>query len=241
MTTFRDQATRIAPPWLRGYWGSRLLWSLMAPFDALLDSVMRAVGVKTPGNDDEADRLLGAERSIPRGPAETAEQYAGRLARWRQAHALRGTPFELLRQLHGFLKDDSGLSLTVQLITNRGDWFQITSGGLEEYILGGASWDGGDWDGETDLWARSWIVIDCAVRYGRTGVWHIGLDREAYSVGSSMPTPVCAGIRAIVRDWSAAHVVNVSIILSFIDSPILAPADWARLGDRDGLFCYLGG
>lgn len=242
MTTFRETARKLAPPWLQGTRGGGLLYSLAAPFDALLDSLSRAVGVRTPGNDQEADALTGAERKIPRGPAETDAQYAQRLTGWRAAHARRGTTFELLRQLSGFLRDETGVSLPLQLITNRGDLFEVSSGGLETYSFLGASWDGSDWDGDTASWSRCWIVIDCGVRYSRAvTTYHFGLDRDMYSLGSTMPTPVCAGIRSIVRDWSGAHVVTSSIILSFVDSPTLAPADWARLGDRNGMFCFFGG
>jgi hypothetical protein len=241
VTTFRETAQRIASPWLRGWFGSRLLYSLAIPFDGLWESLMRGIGARTPGNDPEADALTGAERRIPRGPAETDAQYALRLTQWRQAVARKGTAFELLRQLHGYLKDSSGTSLWVTLVTNTGWQFNIRENGTEYYLIGGG-WNGTDWDGESALWARAWVIIDCGVRYNRSvATWHIGLDPELYSVGSNMPTPVAAGIRGIVNDWTAAHVLNVSIILKFSDSPTLAPSGWARLGDRDGLFNFFGG
>jgi hypothetical protein len=242
VTTFRETAQRIAPPWLRGYYGGRLLYSLAIPFDGLWESLMRGIGVRTPGNDPEADALTGAERRIPRGPSETDAQYAVRLTQWRQSVARKGTALELLRQLHGYLKDSTGISLPVAIITNRGDLFEISSSGTESYSLLGSSWDGTDWDGFSALWARAWVTVDCGVRYNRAvTTWHIGLDPEQYSVGSNMPTPVCAGIRGIINDWSAAHAVTVSTIFSFNDSPALAPSGWARLGDRNGLFNFSGG
>ena len=44
LITARDTVARVAPPWLRGSWGSRLLYSLAIHLDALGDAAVAAVG-----------------------------------------------------------------------------------------------------------------------------------------------------------------------------------------------------
>lgn len=244
MSGLRDLAPLESPPWLRRTWGSRLIYAMVAPFDAMIDAIANAAKCASPGFDPVADRFLGFDRGIPRGPAETDDQYAVRLASWREAKGKSGTSFELCRQLSGYLKDDASDSLPIEMVCNgngsTAPRFWIAADGTETYDQADPGWGGIDWDGEGGLWARFWIVIDCSGRYTRATTWGLAGDRELRSVGSDMPVSVCAGIRTIVDDWRGAHARLVSVILSFSDSGTLAPSDWARIGDRDGLFCYFG-
>lgn len=244
MTGLREYASTVSPPWLRRVWGLRYLYALAAPFDAMIDGIANAVKCASPGFDDVADRYLGFDRGIPRGPSETSDQYAERLKGWREAKSKAGTSLELLRQLHGYLKDDDGLSLTVSMVCNgtgaTAPRYWIYDDGEEGYSQSSTGWNGDDWDGRDDLWARFWIVINCSGRYSRATTWALAGDREERSLGSTMPVSVCAGIRTIIEDWRAAHAVMVSVILRFDDSGSLAPSDWGRIGDRNGLFCYFG-
>ena len=237
MSSFRDAIQRLSTPWLLGPNLSRYLYALSAPFDAMGDAFSYAVRCQEPGHDSEADAYLGIDRGIIRGPAETAAQYAARLRSWQEAKAKAGTVFELARQLSGYLQDDSGASLPIQIITDQGALFEIASDGTETY--GAAAWSGTDWD-SVDNWARFWIVVDCSGRYTRATEWGINGDRALRSVGSDMPVSVCAALRTLADSWRAAHARLVSVVLVFSDSGTLAPSDWARLGDRDGMFCYFG-
>jgi hypothetical protein len=191
--------------------------------------------------------MLGEERSMPRGPHESRTDYVARLRRWRDAKSRLGNALELARQLSGYLRDGAGDSLRISVIGNgtvagTPPVVTIETDGTEAYDQASAtSWCGAEWDGDTDSWARFWIVIECDPRYTRATTLGIAGDRTARSFGSTMPVAVCDGIRSIVLQWKAAHAANLAVILTFGDSGPLVPSGWARLGDRSPMFCYFRG
>jgi hypothetical protein len=72
-----------APQWWRGHWGSRIGFSCVVPFDALLDAGGYAVLAGLPSRaPPDAYSWFGLDRQIARGPNETALGYVARLIQW---------------------------------------------------------------------------------------------------------------------------------------------------------------
>src|SRR6188474_2717293 len=103
--------------------------------------------------------LIGADRAIPRGRAETAEHYAERLLAWRtpRGHRVRGNGFALLEQIWEYF--GGGFALHTES-HNPIQYHRAADGTESTANVGGWDWDSttiGDW---ADKWARFWIVID---------------------------------------------------------------------------------
>lgn len=94
-------ADHLAPPWLRGGDARHLLASLGEFRDDAADAVKLAVLAKLPRAVTPADALgrIGADRLMPRGPAESDASYAARLAGAWESWPWSGTPYGILTAL----------------------------------------------------------------------------------------------------------------------------------------------
>ncbi len=103
---------------------------------------------------DSALELIGKDRLIFRGRAETATHYAARLKRWRwpRGHRTRGTAYALLEQICEYF----GGALA-RVHTRRGRIYQRTVDGTESWVQGLPQ----VWDADPALpnWGRFWIYV----------------------------------------------------------------------------------
>jgi hypothetical protein len=134
--------------------------------------------------------LLGRDRGVVRGPAETPASYAARLRKWRQGWRTAGTGFGLLGELRGVLGPTPP---RVRLVSAAGVWHTIEEDGTRKlHTPDGAGYAVSplgvvtaistpahpwDWDGGDD-WARVWPIIYAPTNpplHGTGGVYGYGM------------------------------------------------------------------
>jgi len=119
-TTNRDALFSVLPPWLRNFWGARLLYAITIQVDALEEMVKQAVLARFPGFNASALPDLCRARAIIRGPHETEAQITRRLIEWLEIHRLDGHPGGILQQL---LANFSPWSLHMRVVFANGNYF----------------------------------------------------------------------------------------------------------------------
>lgn len=212
MFTFRDRVKRIVPPWLRRFWGSRVLYSLVIFFDLLVDAATTAVHLRFPGyHSDETLAYSGRGRKIPRGPNEDAATYAARLVNWLDSHGTRGGPYSMLDMLHQYW----GGAFPMFIVYPSGRRYSLA-------IDGTITRDAVDWPiTETDKTGRWWLFMhwpDDSVL--DDGTWD---DPGAWSDGgvwdSALTVEEIEEIRAVPEAWNTAHASGEIVLLRSTDDP----------------------
>lgn len=230
--TFRDTIRRISPPWLQGFWGYRLMYSLAIPLDAFGDGLVASIKLRFPNvYSAETLPLIGRERGIRRGPDETDEGYAVRQRDWWEAHRHRGNPYNLLgRVLVGYLTPHL---VKMREVNNAGAWYTRNADGTTEYHFA-SPWNW-NWDNDTFHWSRIWVIIyPPADLWTNNGAWGAG---DAWgpntfgqpSWGSSATPEQVTAIRELITEWHAAHARCVNIVVAFDDTkfdPAGGPANY---------------
>jgi len=207
----------ISPPWLRRRIGGAIMRSLGVPIDTETDRNVDGVELRFP-NALQPDALgfLGRERRILRGPGEDAATFAGRLRTWWDAHRARGGPYELLRQLRAFFLPTLSIDFTV--VGNSGIRHVIDTAGVITRDI--VAWNG---DGNYPTkWARIWLLfpLDDAtfpiplVTESGEPILTEGGEAIIVTIAIDALTPsdielICA----VPREWSAAHIDEIHIIL----------------------------
>lgn len=213
LKTFRDTLEAMAPPWLRGTWGSRLLYSFGVSIDALIDSVTYGIKARFPEHaPSDALPYLGRERQIRRGFAESDASYAQRLTQWVDDRRVRGCAQATMRQLQGYL---TGHDVNFRTVNGHGSWHTLDYlGNATHYHKDPTNWD---WDGVTASWSRYWVIIYVPSSlatvdgdWGDPGDWG---DGGAW--GTTLTVDQCLTIRSIIAEWNPPHADCPEIILAF--------------------------
>lgn len=217
---FTSAMTRVVPPWLRRTVGARLMESLGEPLDDLVDRLVASIELRFPGvYSDESLPLIGRERRIRRGPGEPAETYARRLLPWWDDHRGRGGPYAMLRQLYAYFLDSLNVRMDIVYHSGTRRWIDED---------GAITRDAIEWNADgTDEWAHIWVFFylgaDGAVRRLVTldGDPLITLDGDSLvTLGGIIASGTVSeadaeNFRAIPREWSAAHIPYVTIVLLY--------------------------
>jgi hypothetical protein len=184
----RELAYNLAPSWMRGHWGERLLGSVAGLMqDVLLEGAYVAINIRnlrSPLFPYDGLDLMGNERMLPRFPGEAHANYKSRLLDawklWRQAGTWGG-----IREMF------TRLGFTVTLRRNV-DW---------------------NWDNHPENWSRFWVVINTHGwvsdgTWDDPGVWDDGGTWDT----NATPDEVRA-VRNIVRSFKAAHEICPAIVI----------------------------
>ncbi len=222
MAAFRDAIDAIAPPWLRREVGERFLYPFGLVLDAAAEWLREATRARLPGVSglpappDDALGLIGADRVIVRGFAETSEAYAARLTvafdSWRRAGSAEG----IMRQAAALF---APLDCPMRVVSNSGSsrtWASMAhSGDAVVYALGDAG--GWDWDGDAGRWARVWVLVYVPASTWPRTVWGAPLvwGDSAWSWGVGVPPAQAAVLTSVVRSWKAAHTRVESVVLVY--------------------------
>src|SRR6187549_1469002 len=102
MPTLRSIYKFLVPSWLSAGDGGLVLDTLTDQIDDSVEKMRESLVARFPTYaQDDALTLIGQDRLIPRGRAETSEHYAQRLIAWRypRGHRVRGSAFALLNQV----------------------------------------------------------------------------------------------------------------------------------------------
>lgn len=226
---------RHVPRWFRNRVGKsvayRFLASIAAAFDALTEWLVQGAQARMPGQGTPtALPAIGRDRGFLRGFAQSDAIFAGRNLTWIEAHKHVGHPFEVLRQLRGYL---SPYAVKVRHVDNSGNWHTIKADGTEVRQKLPGSWN---WDGDSTSWWRFWVVIyPPADLWAQWETWdgtQWGGDfaDDQDTIGQQAPFDVCEDIRAIVRTWKAQHAFCPMIIIAY-DEADFNPLDAGTLPD----------
>jgi hypothetical protein len=110
------------------------------------------------------------------------------------------------------------------IVTNSSVWYERTTDGtLNWHKASPANWD---WDGQSDLWSRFWLIlfppsslwVQSPPEWGDTGqagLWGGAWGSAGYTWGSTATQDQVGTIRQIVRTWKPAHTKCEWIILAF--------------------------
>ena len=244
LITFRDRLYQACPSWLRGWWGSRLLYAIGVQFDALVDWASFAVHVRYPSwcarNMPDALAVHGRSRGIRRGFAESAQSYAARLSLWWPTRRQKGSLYALMDQLAGYM---TGYAVPIRCVNLNGAWMTRNTDGTREYHRSTpTNWA---WDTLTTSWSRYWVII-----YPPSSLWTdegVFGDEDGYfgdggQVGSTITQEQADTLRAIISEWNPPHARCEYLILAFdrtFDPAAAAghpmpTTDWVEWSGRDG-------
>ena len=243
-TTNRDALFSVLPPWLRNFWGARLLYAITIQVDALEEMAKQAVLARFPGFNSSAIPDLCRARAIIRGPHETEAQITQRLVEWLEIHRLDGHPVGILQQLLAYF---SPWSLHMRVVFANGNYFDSNGG---EITIGNQSWN---WD-SLDLPCRFWVLI-----WPPAGVWvddgDFAADGDAGDggvLGIGPVTDTLSGtvynsvqaIAGLIRGASSANMRHAGTIVIFDDAAWSAQqpdGTWNIMSHRNPNAAYLAG
>lgn len=219
---------RLSPPWLRRKWAVHVMEGIAGVIDAQIARLVRGAKLRYPGApphaiDADALALTGAERRIRRGPGEAATTYASRLVRWWDDHKGRGGPYALLRQLDRFFQ--SWLNVRMDVVYQSGTRRWIDAAATVEASV--ITRDSITWNGDASGdWSRFWVFFYVPLLIPGTGDQLITFagDNIITQAGdnlvtdndisfSSLSDSELELFRAIPREWSAAHITKIYVVL----------------------------
>lgn len=220
MRTFENTLIGRVTPWLRRTVGGPIMRGLGAPLDALAALSREAIKARFPdATREDALAVIGKERRIRRGPIEDATTYASRLAPWLDDHRTRGGPYALARQLYLFWK--TALGADFEIVYYSGRRFSV-DGATGVVAMDDWTWSLGTAD-ESGNGAQFWIFFHV------TGLSAILVDETGAEFvtdgGATILADILAGgaltdaeaeeFRCVPREWNAAHVSKITIVLLY--------------------------
>lgn len=228
MTSFRDVAYQLSPSRLRRYWAARFVYSLVGlPLDMVAQAGKEAARARFPSYcPDDALPYHGRDRGIPRGPNEGRDGYVQRLLQWRDIWSGSGVGRALLDEIAAYLTPSEA---RLMIVTQTGVVYTRWTDGQfgVEHVTPPNFWN---WDGNTALWARFWLVIYSIgpnAPWSRDGTWndgeHWGEHASTASWGSTATLEQIASIRSIILEHKPAQSVCQNIIISFDDDAFHTP------------------
>lgn len=222
-TTFANSLIKRLPPWWGRLFGAPIVRGLAAPIDEMMTDTSDSIKLRFPKEDSDpaALALIGKERRILRGPHEPAITYADRLRPWLDDHKTRGGPYALARQLWLFWR--AALNVPFEIIYYSGRRYSVaTDGTITRDDIG---WHDPNGTEPTPHWSEIWIVFHLD---GLTASWVDELgDTIVTDGGEEIIFDVLSGgaltpdeaedFASVPREWSAAHVKRIHIVLLYGD------------------------
>lgn len=236
--SFAQALINLLPPWWGRVFGAPIVRGLAGPFDQLAKDTADSIKLRFPIEDGDPDALalIGKERRILRGPHEDANTYASRLNSWWDDHSTRGGPYALARQLWLFWR--TALNVPFEIIYWSGRRYSVdTSGNVVRDDIGWHDPNGsgyiadhtpviGPGPGLSPSWAEFWIVFHVN---GLPASW---VDEDGNTIvtdggeeiifevltGGGLPEDDAESFASVPREWSAAHVSKIHIVLLYGDN-----------------------
>ena len=255
--TFERAFRFLVPAWLTEGHGDAVLRSLTRQIDENVDRFREGLNARFPTravNTSGALELIGQDRGLIRGRAETAAHYAARLVAWRypRGHRVRGSAFALLNQVSEYWG-----GVACQTIDANETLHERDEDGNERFEYG-HSWT---WDVVAG-WSRFWIVVDGSSfadehpDLGDPDLWGGALGTSGYTIGQTgVQFEDVQAIRRLLtgRAWRPAGtqpewlVLTIDPLLSlgirtfdetfeetFGDPQIVPDASWAHWSKQNG-------
>jgi hypothetical protein len=236
---FRDLYKHLVPAWLYTGEGEMLLHAWATILDASVQRMLDGLEARFPSRaGEDALRLLGQDRGIPRGRDETSAHYAERLKGWRfpRGHRVRGSAYALLNQVSEYFGGVRCWTVDV-----KGTIHERTADGVETTTYGNA-WD---WDAGASLGRyRFWVVVDVSTfatenpDFGNSLLWGGALGTPGYTIGQIgvLPGdgPALRNLMRGVCPWRPAGTQPEWVVLSLDGT--FAPTD-----GNEGVWSVEGG
>lgn len=246
LITQRDALFSVLPRWLKGFWGSRLMYAIAVTVDAMLELAKQALLARFPGFNSSANYVLCRDRKIVRGPNETDAQIEERLIGWLDAHRLEGHPVGQLQQLAAFMRPRA---MHLRVVWANGNYWDLPASG--DLTIGHQTWN---WDGRTDLPARFWLLA-----WVPADLWHddgtyaddgdvgdggvIGI-REVNDTLTGTTYGSLLSIAGLIKSWGSGNIRHSHTILIFDDaawSSQQPDGTWNIMSHRNPQACYVAG
>ncbi len=230
MSSLRSTLSSYLPPWLgvRVAQGKTAIFSYLYTAalvgDAVLEFTLQGLQARWPGvGTPTALPLIGRDRCIRRGFAESDDSYAGRLPAWLDDWRGAGTPFGLMRAVRDYCFPSKP---RLRIVNASGTWYTLNPDDTTEVVQtwGAVNWD---WDGDASKPTRFWLILYSTPEpkpwskgstYGDGSKWGDGR-----TWGTTATAEQVATLRAIVRDFKSAGDLCDKIIIAF-DADSFAPA-----------------
>lgn len=203
ITTLRDMAIDIAPPWLQDEVGGTILRAIGTVCDALCERTAQGVKMRYPGaGTPTALGYVGNDRLIERGPLQTDDGYVAQLDRAISTWQNAGGGRTILAQLRAYYAPSSGPPMRLvsdgTTARNRNVWHEIdpSTGHVAKTTISPATWR---WGLERRWYA--WAIVDMTGRWildrwGDPGTWG---DGGVW--GSNMTPEEATRLNAILLKW----------------------------------------
>lgn len=225
---FTTALRRVMPPWLQRTVGGKLLDAIGEQIEVLVERTALSVKLRFPGHDEAAideDALayIGRDRRIRRGPEEDAATYARRLRLWWLTHQTRGNAYALLRQLYAYTVD--WLPVRMDVVNHNGGRRWIDEDGV--ITADSITWGAG---GTDEGWAHVWVFfyLPDTISLGfdflvdDDGDFLVDDDGNFLIADRTIsPSEITADesaiFTAVPREWSAAHIPFITVVLLYED------------------------
>lgn len=247
--TFREAFEFMTPAWQgrdqEDDEGGAVLYSLTTMVDGSIERARLGLECRFPTMAGASALLLiGQDRGIPRGRAETDEHYAQRLVAWRypRGHRVRGGAWALLEQIWEYF--GGGFALySVQMNLRR--FLRDAAGAETSDMIGAWNWDGVP----ASEWARFWIVIDGSDLVTPTPAWgdpalYGGQHGDSsYALGhDGVSADDVNTIRQLLindHPWKPAGTRAMWAVISFDGSTPVPDGTWGPWAKDDGTGNYV--
>ena len=250
-TTFFTRTLKsILPAWLKGSNAVNLVEAIGEQFDELADSAAQAVHLRFPnfrptsnkwddghtwdeaglvwdGAVGESLKYIGRDRKIRRGRRESDSAFGTRILPWWDEHKQRGNVPALLRQLHGYYGDSP---FEITCVSRNGTRHVIDAAGdITRDVIEFEP------DLTPNLWSRLWLFYAQPPGVTDDGIWDDpGYWDDGGTWDSNLTVAEVDEIRTVPRDWLAAHIAQVQLVL-LVESSLFWDYPPGQVWDGPGL------
>lgn len=229
---FRDLFRRNTPWWLservNKSVGYRYLWSLVAPFDAMMDVLFEGIQAAWPGvGDPGALQYIGRSRGIRRGQADTVDEYAAKLVGWLDRAEQLGSMEAIAREVHEYLRSRP----RVRVVNRAGRWVTMETDGSITRTTAAWDWDSVSNPERAGFWSEEWVIV-YTDQFAPAGTFGDGRKFGARDsgLGHQVTREEVDAVKSLIAEAKAAHS-RVRCVIWTTDNALFDPAIPGSLPD----------
>jgi len=234
---FRHAFATYTPKWLSNRAGKnvgyRVLYAMIFPLDVAVQAVVDGIRASWPGlGTPTALAMIGFNRGILRGEAESDAAYGERLIPWLDGWAENDSlaDEQMARQIQAYL----GNTPMVRVVSRNGMTLTVDQSGNASFAQMAWDWDSKSNPERANQWSDQWIIIyptEWAIA-PTVAARATSPHDQGYGLGHLVQRPAVDAIRSIVHDRKGAHACVRNIIWSY-DPTLFVPGSPVA-GNPDG-------